>query len=431
MKEITFIDLFCGLGGIRTALEHSLATHHLKGTCLLSSDIKKYAISTYKINYQEEVFGDITQFDTHSIDYFDILLAGFPCQSFSTAGSRKGFEDTRGTLFFEVARILHDKKPKAFLLENVEGLVSHDKGNTLKVIIQTLKDLGYSTSYKVLNSADFGSAQNRKRIYIVGTLSPTHIEDVFNFNIPYNKKKFKDIREYQIPVSSGKLNTILLQHFTDLHFLQGKSITDKRGGKNNIHSWDLALKGQISNRQKNLINLIVTKRRLKKWAVENGTAWFDGIPLSFQQIQTFIDYPELQEDLDFLVSLGYLKCDYPKDFRTVLHKKEKISRTDLPLGYTLTTGKLSFEFNKILDDNSTLPTIVATDASRFGVLEINGLRKLTHLELKRLFGFPEHYITAHLKESELFDLFGNSVSIHVVEAITDNLIQLLKNQHLI
>lgn len=431
MKEITFIDLFCGLGGIRTGLQNSLKVNKLNGKCLLSSDIKKYAVSTYKINYKEEVYGDITTFNTNSIDSFDILLAGFPCQAFSTAGRRKGFEDTRGTLFFEVARILNDKKPKAFILENVEGLVSHDKGNTLKVIIAALQELGYSTAYKVLNAADFGSVQNRKRIYIVGTHVNTQIEEVFNFNSHYTKKKFKDIREYNIPVSTSKLNTILNNHFSDLSFLQGKSIKDKRGGKNNIHSWDIALKGDISTRQKELINLIVTKRRYKKWAVENGTAWFDGIPLSFEQIKTFINYPELKQDLDFLVSLGYLKCDYPKDYAIIDNKKEKISRTDLPLGYTLTTGKLSFEFNQILDDNASVPTIVATDASRIGVLEKNGLRKLTHLELKRLFGFPDNYITDHLKESELFDLFGNSVSINVVEAISDNLIKLLKNQKLI
>ena len=427
MKEIKFIDLFCGIGGIRTGLEKTLKDKEIKSKCMLSSDIKPAAIKTYEINFGEKVFGDINDLKTKDLADFDLLLGGFPCQAFSSAGKRMGFEDTRGTLFFQIARILKDKNPRAFILENVEGLLSHDNGKTIEVITRTLSELGYSVTYKVLNSCNFELAQSRKRIYIVGVKGQINLDAIFDFKKKYNVVIFKNIREFDLPIKKTKLNDILAKEYKNLSFLGGKSIKDKRGGQNNIHSWDISLKGQISQSQKDLINLIVTKRRYKKWAIENGTVWFDGIPLSFEQIKTFIDYNDLLKDLELLVSLGYLKKDYPKDYVIINEKKEKIARKDLPLGYTLTTGKLSFEFNTILDDNSIVPTIVATDASRLGVIEKDGLRKLSGLELKALFGFSSDYQTSHLKESELFDLFGNSVTTNVVQAITENLIKIAFN----
>lgn len=428
MKTLNFIDLFCGLGGIRIGFQNAIVKNKFKSKCLLSSDIKKSAVNTYKINFKDNVVGDVCTIETKNLPSFDVLLAGFPCQAFSSAGKRMGFEDTRGTLFFEVARILKDKQPQGFILENVEGLIGHDNGKTLSVILATLVEIGYNTSWKLLNSKDFGLAQNRKRIYIVGTKKDLNIntEDVFNFKTNFKNTLFKDVRDFKIPVIDSKLNKLLNNNFDDLSLLSGKSIKDKRGGVNNIHSWDLGLKGRVTKKQKELINSLITKRRYKKWAVENGTAWFDGIPLSLIQIKSFIDYPTIQDDLDALLKKGYLKMDYPKDYSNINGVKTKIPRTDLPMGYTLTTGKLSFEFSDILDDNDIVPTIVATDASRLGVIEKDGLRKLTTNELKKLFGFPVSYKTEHLTEEECFDLFGNSVTVNVVESVANNLIKLLK-----
>lgn len=160
--EIKFIDLFAGLGGFRIALENNGAK------CVFSSEIDKYARETYKNNFGEEPSGDIIQIKSEEIPDHDILCAGFPCQPFSIAGKRLGFEDARGTLFFEVARILRDKRPKAFILENVSGIVSHDEGNTLSTIISILEDLEYSVVWKVLNAKDYGIPQNRNRWYCVG-----------------------------------------------------------------------------------------------------------------------------------------------------------------------------------------------------------------------------------------------------------------------
>lgn len=163
MAVFKFIDLFAGIGGIRRPYQK------LGGECVFSSEIDKFAVQTYEANWGEKPSGDITKIDASEIPQFDILLAGFPCQAFSIAGKRQGFNDTRGTMFFEVERILEYHKPKCFMLENVKGLLSHDKGNTFKVMKDILENkLGYKIYYKVLNAKDFGVPQNRERIIIVG-----------------------------------------------------------------------------------------------------------------------------------------------------------------------------------------------------------------------------------------------------------------------
>ncbi|MHA0272988.1 DNA (cytosine-5-)-methyltransferase [Mycoplasma sp. 48589B] len=177
---MTFIDLFAGIGGIRRPFSK------YRAKCVFSSEIDKYAIKSYEMNWGETPSGDITTIANEEIPSFDILLAGFSCQAFSLAGKRQGFQDTRGTLFFEVARILAYHQPKAFLLENVKGLTNHDKGKTFKVILDVLEnELNYKVFYKVLNARDFGVPQNRERIIIVG-FKDQNID--FKFPEPYNQK---------------------------------------------------------------------------------------------------------------------------------------------------------------------------------------------------------------------------------------------------
>jgi DNA (cytosine-5)-methyltransferase 1 len=161
---IKFIDLFAGIGGIRIPFDE------LGCNCVFASEIDRFAQQTYCANFNHNPHGDITKIDNNSIPEHDILLAGFPCQAFSVAGKRLGFEDVRGTMFFEIARILEHHKPRAFLLENVKGLISHNNGDTLNVILNTLQKLGYNVFYKILNAKDFGIPQNRQRIYLVGFL---------------------------------------------------------------------------------------------------------------------------------------------------------------------------------------------------------------------------------------------------------------------
>lgn len=156
------IDLFAGIGGIRIAFENNGVV------CVGSSEIDPSARDTYANNFGEIPLGDVTKIKSNDLPDFDILSAGFPCQPFSIGGLRRGFEDTRGTLFFEVARIISDRKPKAFLLENVAGLVSHDKGKTLEKIEECLTELGYIISWKLMNAKDYGVPQNRNRWYCIG-----------------------------------------------------------------------------------------------------------------------------------------------------------------------------------------------------------------------------------------------------------------------
>ncbi|CUB09186.1 Modification methylase HhaI [Bacillus cereus] len=163
--SFTYVSLFSGIGGFEQGL------NRIGGRCLLSSEMDKYANLGYKTLYGRETIGDITLINAEDVPEHDLLVAGFPCQAFSIAGLRRGYEDARGTLFFEVARIANIKKSKVILLENVKGLMSHDKGRTLDVMIQTLNSLGYTIDFNVLNSRYFGVPHNRERIFIVAILN--------------------------------------------------------------------------------------------------------------------------------------------------------------------------------------------------------------------------------------------------------------------
>jgi DNA (cytosine-5)-methyltransferase 1 len=173
MNSLKYIDLFAGIGGIRLGLTKAAAFHDIKSECVYTSEIDIHACKTYSKNYPDDnhnPLNDITTINETEMPDFDMVLAGFPCQAFSIAGKRGGFEDTRGTLFFDVARLIKEKKPKAFLLENVKGLLNHRSGKTLATILNVLEnDLGYTCiQHKVLNAKNYGVPQNRERIYIVG-----------------------------------------------------------------------------------------------------------------------------------------------------------------------------------------------------------------------------------------------------------------------
>jgi DNA (cytosine-5)-methyltransferase 1 len=196
--QFKFIDLFAGIGGFRIAMQS------LGGKCVFTSEWDKEAQKTYRANFGEVPFGDITKDQTKRFipDGFDVLCAGFPCQAFSIAGKRGGFEDTRGTLFFDVAEIIKRKQPKAFFLENVKGLRNHDKGKTLGTILNVLRnDLGYYVPEpQIMNAKDFGVPQNRERIFIVGFRADLGIGD-FKYPKPTNQNAtFEDVKEKR-PVS--------------------------------------------------------------------------------------------------------------------------------------------------------------------------------------------------------------------------------------
>lgn len=189
-EAIRYIDLFCGIGGFRFAAEQVFSKYGLPSKCVFSSDIDPHAREAYEANFGEYPSGDITQIDERDIPDHDILFAGFPCQPFSIIGNGKGFDDTRGTLFFDIARILTAKRPKGFILENVKQLIGHNKGKTLKKILRVLRDdLGYTVYCKSLNALDYGLPQKRERLIIVGFYQPM----VFQF--PLKQKSFTPLSE--------------------------------------------------------------------------------------------------------------------------------------------------------------------------------------------------------------------------------------------
>jgi DNA (cytosine-5)-methyltransferase 1 len=433
--KVRFIDLFAGIGGIRLGFEQTAKALGLETECVLTSEIKPYAVKVLKQNFpNEKISGDITKISTSEIPDFDFLLGGFPCQSFSAAGKRLGFMDTRGTMFFEIEKILKDKKPFGFILENVEGLINHDKvdknakiGRTLSTIIEHLEALNYKVKWKLLNSKNFGLAQDRKRVYIVGT----KIEAPSLDNFKEQTTKLKSVIEYGKPTIKSKFTELLLSHYS-IEQLYGKSIKDKRGGANNIHSWDIELKGTVSVEQKKLLNQLFKERRKKRWAEEFGIDWMDGMPLTLKQISTFYNDENLEEMLEDLVKKGYLKKEHPKRLvkETNLLGETKTVRqqdTTLPMGYNIVSGKLSFEVNKVLCPNQIAPTLVAMDMKKLFVADNNGLRTLTLNEGLKLFGYPENF-KFDVGIDEGYDLLGNTVTVPIVKAVSERILTIWNNE---
>ena len=435
MNKVRFIDLFAGIGGIRKGFEIGFQNCGYETECVFTSEIKPHAIKVLNANHPtEKIYGDITKINSSQIPDFDFLLGGFPCQAFSHAGRRFGFQDTRGTLFFEVERILKDKNPFGFILENVEGLVTHDRenstdkiGKTLSTILSKLDKLGYKVTWRVLNSKEFGLAQERKRIYIVGTRKG----EILLNNFETKHSTVADILEKGCTTINTPFGKLLMSHFKPEE-LYGKSIKDKRCGDENIHSWDIEMKGPVSTEQKKLLNAMVRERRKKKWATQHGIDWMDGMPLTEEMIAEFYDHANLNQMLDDLVKKGYLKKEYPKALviEHTIFGDRQIRRQDCTKkqGYNIVAGKLSFEINKILDPNGYAPTLVAMDMKKIFVVDNGGLRPLTLREGLRLFGYPDDY-KFPVTQDEGFDLLGNTVAVPVIAVVAERLATIYKESN--
>lgn len=425
-ESIKFIDLFAGIGGIRKGFELACSDLGLKTECVFTSEIKPYAVEVLKQNHPNEtVRGDITKIETAEIPDFDFLLGGFPCQAFSAAGKRLGFEDTRGTLFFEVERILRDKKPKGFILENVEGLVNHDKqnikdkiGKTLSTILEHLTTLGYKVNWKVLNAKNFGVPQDRKRIYITGT----YIDFPNLENFETSNTNLSDILEKGLPVSNSKFVNLVLSNYS-VKQLYGMSIKDKRGGNNNIHSWDIDYKGKTTKQEKEFLNLLLKERRKKKWAQEYGIDWMDGMPLTISMIRTFYNADNLETMLEDLVAKKYLKKEHPK--KKIGNKR--VQDETLPLGYNIVAGKMSYEVAKVLDPKGIAPTLVAMDMEHLFVGDGDGIRKLSLREGLRLFGYPDDF-KFEVSLQDGYDLLGNTVVVPVIKQVALRVLTILTEE---
>ena len=406
--RLRFIDLFCGIGGIRLGFEQVAIELGFETQCVFSSDIDKLARETYELNFDETPSGDLTK--CKDIPDHEVLLAGFPCQPFSYAGSRRGFGDTRGTLFFEVEKIIQNRLPKMVLLENVRGLVSHDQGRTLKTITTRLESLGYGVEYRVLNSADFGVPQNRMRIYIVALLGQKPVltlESCLRF-IDSNKAKSSQPKLFEEAQRAKVLNVLddevdpsfyCSREFVaslrgvvgdDLSKLAGYRLIDSRNGSS-IHSWDIGLKGKCSKEEKNLLNALVANRRRHVFGTHQ-----DGKALTVDQIATFFPTTNLKKTISTLLKKGYLRDDGGK--------------------FNLTVGNMSFEVYKFLDPESISVTVVTSDAHKLGIVHNGIVRRLTPREISRLQGFPESTIL-HPNIAASYRQLGNSVTVPVIKTV--------------
>lgn len=418
-RVVRFIDLFAGMGGTRVGFEQACQQLTIPSACVFTSEIKPHALQAYTLNFgDDQIAGDITAIDPGKIPNFDFLLGGFPCQPFSSAGKRLGLRDDRGNLFFNIVDILKTKSPSGFLLENVDGLAKDNEGHTIAMIEAELQSLGYFVSWAILDASDFGVPQQRRRLYIVG--HKTKQISLTNFEV--KKSSCGPLIEENAPIAPTAFAKLLRQHYSTKQ-LQGKSIKDKRGGSDNIHSWDIEYKGAVSSAQKKLLNQMLTQRRQKKWAAAKGIAWMDGMPLTLNEIATFCSHPDLQTMLDDLVTKGYVRFEHPKTLVEIGGAMVRRQDPRIPKGYNIVTGKLSFPLTKILHPNGIAPTLVATEAGKLGVALEKGVRAITVREGLRLSGFPDSYQLDHLAYKDAFDLLGNTVMPPVICAIVKRLLK--------
>ena len=362
-QQLKFFDMFSGIGGFKIALEK--AGFKCVGYC----DNDKYATKLYRefFNTEEEMyFDDATTIRTDELPDFDILCAGFPCQAFSIAGKRRGFNESRGTMFFEVARILRDKKPKYFILENVKGLLNHDSGRTFRTIIKVLTDLGYSVQWQVLNSKFFGVPQNRERVYIVGCLGTECIGKIFPLT-GIAEENIGEIRKHPLSIKTSQgdrvyetdgLSTCLTSNGgglggkTGLYFIN-KPRFDKYKASDIVET--LKVGGDTP--------LMKVRNGTKKGFDEAGPG--DGINLAFPQSKT-------------------------------------------------RRGRVGKQCSQTLDTHCNMGTI---DDYR--------IRRLTPLECFRLQGFPDGMVQKArelgISDAQLYKMAGNAVTVNVAQAVAQKL----------
>ena len=414
-QPVKFIDLFAGTGGIRLAFEQALADLGCSGDCVKSVEIDPFACRTYELNFGESPFGDVRKLT--DIERFDVLLAGFPCQAFSYAGKQRGFADTRGTLFFEVERLLGKYRPKLAFLENVRGLTTHDGGKTFQTILERLSNLGYEVEYRLVNASSLGVPQNRTRIYIVASLgrhpqirlqsdlgaSDSHAYKTIQPSLFSEKRIYRRVRDIledepsdEYDCSSAFREKVANALGGDLGRIHGVRLIDTRHG-NSIHSWDIGRKGDCSEREKSFMNLFVSNRRRHVFGTQQ-----DGKALTREQISTFYEADDRDDLIASLLQKGYLKED----------SEHRIN---------LVCGNMSFECFKFLDPDSISITLTASDANRLGVFHRDRLRHITPRECARLQGYPDSYIL-HPDDKYAYKQMGNAVCVPVIKEIFSDLL---------
>jgi DNA (cytosine-5)-methyltransferase 1 len=451
-KPFNYVSLFSGIGGFEQAL------NKLGGTCVMASEIDKYANQAYEILYGHPTVGDVTKVAAEDVPNHDLLVGGFPCQAFSVAGKRLGFEEARGTLFFEIARIAKVKQPKAMLLENVKGLISHDKGKTLDTIIQTLAEIGYTVDFEVLNSKYFGVPQNRERIFIVavrddlvkpspwdigkrsdvvakGKRRITHIDGVKTFNFAYPEQNEVTVR----------LRDILESDVDDRFYLSDEKtsklvakIEEKLDG---IPIREATRLGYAVAKEGDAINFQFPSSQTRRGRVGKQIAQ----TLEASNInQGVIEQFSQGDGVSCCIDANYMKGTAPGDVgkgrRThivaLTERRTDESKRWLKEEKAKGNNPYDSRWLKALaprEDELSNCCKVVTDKNAL-LLEFENkyrIRKLTPRECFRLQGFPDSEfdkLTANgISNSQLYKMAGNAVTVNVIDAIGKRLITYLND----
>ena len=425
MAKFTYIDLFSGIGGFRVALDA------LGGRSVGYSEIDKKAVETYKNNFKDpdsHDLGDITKIT--EMEGVDLLVGGVPCQSWSVAGKKRGFDDPRGKLWYDTIRVVEMSQPKAFIFENVKGLIDPRNRANLELILENFTNLGYTVRFQLLNSYDFGVPQNRSRIFIVGFRNDlSHLAESFNYpkSVPAHKKvsdlidgiKRRNILKQKFNPSTihGKFIPKSRNAFQKIDELNDFFIfCDTRNGHSTIHSWDIY---DTSQREKNICLTIMRNRRKKKYGLA------DGNPLSFEHIGELV--PELKiNELNKLVEKRILKKTPDGKF-TLLNSKNSsgidgVYRVFLPnssIFSTLTaTGTRDFIATDYVecDDPGAYKQCFIDQ-----IFKHKKYRQVTSREAARIQGFPDTF-KYHDSDYSAQKQFGNAVSPPVIKALAKEVI---------
>jgi DNA (cytosine-5)-methyltransferase 1 len=467
-KPFNYVSLFSGVGGFEQAL------NKLGGTCVMASEIDKYANQAYEILYGHPTVGDVTKVAAEDVPDHDLLVGGFPCQAFSVAGKRLGFEEARGTLFFEIARIAKVKQPKAMLLENVKGLVGHDGGKTLDTIIQTLAEIGYTVDFEVMNSKYFGVPQNRERIFIVavrddlvtpqawdvgkrsdvvakGKRRIAQIDGVKTFNFEYPEQnevtvRLRDILESDVDerfyLSEDKTAKLVAQlESRDQEIGEGTTPLNvlSRGAESKTDGTSYCIK---AGRQQELIEInVVGRLELSKNDRTNRVHSIDGLcptPSGLGQgggTEPKIAEPQMLGHIDLkghdAIKRGYSAEGVSPTLTTMGggHREPKIA-VEAKMAEIASPENLAY----CIDANYTkgiAPSGIGK-GRRTHVEETSPryrIRKLTPRECFHLQGFPDSEfdkLTANgISNSQLYKMAGNAVTVNVIDAIGKRLITYL------
>ena len=472
MTKFNYVSLFSGIGGFELAL------NKLGGKCVFASEIDKHARKSYEAIHGFSLEGDIKEIDAKDVPNHDLLTAGFPCQAFSVAGKRAGFNDTRGTLFFDIKRIVAEKRPKLLLLENVKGLVGHDKGNTLDTIVEELNAIGYAIDFEVLNSKYFGVPQNRERIYIVGVredlieLEPWNIskdrKDVvakgkrrisgyegvktFNFEWPEQKEvntRLRDILEDEVDekyyLSEDKTAKLIEQlsekdeGLRQIGYInknmQGNRVYDYNGIGANIASQTGGLGGKgvslITDNEPQQLGLLDMKGQENIRRVY-GT---EGVSPTLTSMQGGYREPKIvEEQIPYWIPKpNEINRTLRTGGKSSLSEKHNYDYIAEEVRSTLTPERENKRQEGRRFKENDEPAFTVNTQDRHGVTIVQypkyRIRKLTPLECWRLQGFPdEAFYTAQevgISNSQLYKQAGNAVTVNVVEAIGAEIVRLI------